>query len=455
MKLKSRTEEFTSEFLAEHRAFTEAQFFSVVRRFVVIAWLLFLLLDYYYLPKEMLAAWVGMRLLVAIVWLVTPYFFRFKKVTAHYQLVSALNVCLPDLCLIAMIHFDTYPSVYILGLILTHQMGTSILKLTRVTSVLSSLFIYATVIAVTSQHYEFDLKIHTAMTLILGGFIIFNFQYSTDEIALFKGQIEAKERERRKKEEISMELERLVIDERLSRSFPPLLVEKIKHNEEKYSKFKNSRCVVGFVDIGASALISNTMAIEESWDLKNAFMEAFVEEAKRRNCVPLTWTGDGFMFICNFFGEEDWHFRVAALIEVMHQEYEALVQRTKITVSTGLKFGFAEGEVIVGHLGKQKAFYNAHGPAINLAARLCSEAEKGQAIIANHVYATLKNYVTGFNEKGVLEYTPKGWDRPLTAAILDRRERSEYGIKCPNCDSNLLTAMNPLGQWDTLCPRCN
>lgn len=442
-------------FIKEHQVFTVNQFQGVIRHFVVFVWLLFLILDYFYLPQKLFWLWVVLRVSVAATYLLTPFIMQSPAFIRHYQFISGLNLCLTGFALNVMIRFDSYPSVYILSLILCHQMGTSLLKIRESTNLICSIFVFGMAILVTTINPHSNFKSQLATSIILIGFVVFNYQYALDEIALFRSGVSARQMERNRHKILAVALEKKIVSERISRSFPPFLLEKIKHDEAKYSKFYNSHAVVGLVDVESSAQISNQMAIDHAWDLKSLFTETFIEEAKKRGCVPLTWTGDGFMFICNFFGETDWHFRLAALIEVMHQSFDAIAQKSGVKVSTGLKFGIAEGEVIVGHLGKQKAFYNAHGTAINLAARLCSEANRGETVVSHNVYTALTANVAGFSEIGTLEFTPKGWDHPLEAMRLTRDNATSDGMRCPKCRSKFLTVMGGKGQWNVACPRCS
>jgi class 3 adenylate cyclase len=418
-------------------------------------WLLFLALDYFYLPKDFFWLWMSLRFSVAALWLLTPFIMRSAFFLRHYQFISAINLCLTGFALNVMIRFDAYPSVYILSLILCHQMGAALLKIKPVTALLCSIFVFGMAMVVTTINPQSNFKAQLACSIILIGFIVFNYQYAVDEMELFRNSVANRQMEKNRHRFLADALEKKIVSERISRSFPPFLVEKIKHDEAKYAKFYNRHAVVGLVDVESSAQISNQMKIEDAWDLKALFTETFIEEAKKRGCVPLTWTGDGFMFICNFFGETDWHFRVAALIEGMHQAFDAIAARSGVRVSTGLKFGLAEGEVIVGHLGKQKAFYNAHGTAINLAARLCSEAGKGETVVTEAVYEALAANVAGFSEQGSLEFTPKGWDHPLRAMKLTRDSTKVEGMRCPRCRSKFFTVMSTKGQWVVVCPRCS
>lgn len=431
------------------------QFQGAIRNFVVFVWLLFLVLDYFYLPQKYFWLWATLRLSVAFVYLLTPFIMKTRAFIRYYQFIAGMNLCLTGAALNVMIRFDTYPSVYILSLILCHQMGTSLLKPREKTSLYSSLFVYGMAIIVTTINPMSNFKSQLATSLILVGLVAFNYQYAMDEIELFRSVVKNRQMEKNRHRILAEALEKKIISERISRSFPPFLVEKIKHDEAKFSKFYNEHAVVGLVDVESSAVISNRMAVDQAWDLKSVFTETFIEEAKKRGCVPLTWTGDGFMFICNFFGETDWHFRLVALIEMMHQQFDTISKLSGVTVSTGLKFGIAEGEVIVGHLGKQKAFYNAHGTAINLAARLCSEANRGETVVSNHVYNMLLSKVSGFNQSGKLEFTPKGWEEPLKAVRIARDDAASGGQRCPRCQTRYYNVKSKLGTWQPACPRCS
>lgn len=442
-------------FVEEHAAFTVKQFKGVVKYFVSVVWLLFLFLDYYYLPRDLFWLWASLRILVVTVWLSTSRYIGTRFLARKYQFISAANILVSTLALNIMIYFDSYPSAYILGLILSHQMGTVLLKLTRTVNVVCSLISYAMCVVVTAMNPASDIRHQMAILVILSGFIAFNFQYSTDEIDHFSNQVYSRENARKKGESLAHELERKFAEERMTRSFSPTLIEKVKRNERKFSRFLIQDAVIGIVDIKTISEKSDSLRIEESWDIKSLFTEVFIEEAKKRGCVPLPWTGEGFMFICNFFDEDDWHFRLAALIEVLHQDFESIVHRASVRVETGLKFGIARGQIIFGHLGKQKAFYTAHGPAINLAASLCSEAGSGETAVSEAVFAELDSRVSGLVEKRILTYKPHGWQFEHQARILVRDLKEDEGVRCEDCQTKMFTVMNENSHWDVLCPRCS
>jgi len=75
--------------------------------------------------------------------------------------------------------------------------------------------------------------------------------------------------------------------------------------------------------------------------------------------------------------------------------------------------GIAQGYATLGKIGFEGRFdYAAIGTVTNLASRLCDEAQAGQILISQRVYATVEELV---EVEPVEELTLKGFHRPITA----------------------------------------
>src|SRR5207253_4925839 len=81
-----------------------------------------------------------------------------------------------------------------------------------------------------------------------------------------------------------------------------------------------------------------------------------------------------------------------------------------------LGIGIAVGYATMGRIGFEGRFdYGAVGSVVNLAARLCSEAQGGQTLLAPTAYAALEDKVQA-NAIGPLSL--KGFHRPIPAYVV-------------------------------------
>lgn len=75
--------------------------------------------------------------------------------------------------------------------------------------------------------------------------------------------------------------------------------------------------------------------------------------------------------------------------------------------------GIALGYATLGKIGFEGRFdYGAIGTVTNMAARLCDEAQGGQILISQRVYAEVEEQVEA---EPLGEFTLKGFHRPITA----------------------------------------
>ena len=79
----------------------------------------------------------------------------------------------------------------------------------------------------------------------------------------------------------------------------------------------------------------------------------------------------------------------------------------------GFGVGIALGYATLGKIGFEGRFdYGAIGPVTNLASRLCDEAQGGQILVSQRVYAAVED-VAEAERAG--EFTLKGFHRPVPA----------------------------------------
>jgi class 3 adenylate cyclase len=80
-------------------------------------------------------------------------------------------------------------------------------------------------------------------------------------------------------------------------------------------------------------------------------------------------------------------------------------------IKLGFGVGISSGFATLGHIGSEDQFhYTAIGSVVNLASRLCDEAESGQILISEAVYAEVEELVE-VSHTG--ERTLKGFPKPI------------------------------------------
>jgi adenylate cyclase len=85
----------------------------------------------------------------------------------------------------------------------------------------------------------------------------------------------------------------------------------------------------------------------------------------------------------------------------------------KLGFELGFSVGIAHGFATLGRIGFEGRFdYAAVGSVVNLAARLCGEAEAGQILVDRRVYAAVEALVEA---EPTGELTLKGFHRPVPA----------------------------------------
>ena len=126
------------------------------------------------------------------------------------------------------------------------------------------------------------------------------------------------------------------------------------------------------------------------------------------------FAGDGLMA---FFNDPlpcpDHAARAVRMAVAMRKEVGKLMEGWKKRgLDLGFGIGIALGYATLGHIGTEDQFhYTAIGSVVNLASRLCDEADSGEVLISEAVYAEAEDEVT--IEPGG-ERTLKGLAKPVT-----------------------------------------
>src|SRR6266540_366000 len=208
------------------------------------------------------------------------------------------------------------------------------------------------------------------------------------------------------------ELERIG---RLKRFFSPQLAELIvSTGEEKLLESHRREVTVVFCDLRDFTAFSETTEPEEVMEVLREYHTALGELIFRFEGTLERFAGDGLMV---FFNDPvpcpDPAARAVRMAVAMRQRVGELTGTwRKRGHQLDFGVGIAQGYATLGKIGFEGRFdYAAIGPVTNLAARLCAEAQGGQILVSQRVYAAVEALVEA-EPLGELEL--KGFHRPVT-----------------------------------------
>ncbi len=194
------------------------------------------------------------------------------------------------------------------------------------------------------------------------------------------------------------------------------IVDKIVHDGEESIKLGGDKkdITVMFIDIRGFTPISEALEPEKVVDILNEYLTMATEEIISFNGVLDKYIGDGVMALFNVPYEIDnpEYACIKAAFAIKNNSrvlYDRLYERYGKGVEFGI--GINCGSAIVGNIGSEKRMdYTAIGDTVNTAARLESNAQRGQILISEEVYKRVAEKVK-VNEVGELKL--KGKENPI------------------------------------------
>ncbi len=209
--------------------------------------------------------------------------------------------------------------------------------------------------------------------------------------------------------------QRLSIDEIGSHVVDPI-TRKLRDPRETGLGGKKTQGVLLFLDIRGYTAMAQHRDPEETMNILNSFFNDAVPVIERNGGVIDKFVGDGMMalFGVPHSGGNDALHAINASIEL-----QALVRKVNRNhyyghdVHLQVGIGCAQGEIIAGYIGSQHRYsFTAIGPAVNLAARLCTYARGAEILCCNTCYSAVRKHVE-------VEYLEpiclKGIDTPVKA----------------------------------------
>ncbi len=209
------------------------------------------------------------------------------------------------------------------------------------------------------------------------------------------------------------ELERV---NRLKRFFSPQVAEHITSSgDEHLLESHRKEIAVVFCDLRGFTAFSDTAEPEEVMAILREYHAAMGQLIFHFDGTLEHFAGDGMMV---FFNDPltcpDPSARAVRMSVAMREQATAL---SRIWRKWGHQLGFAVGiaqnYATVGNIGFEGRFeYGAIGSVTNLASRLCDEAEAGQILVSQRVYAAVEDLI---EVEPVGDLRLKGFAKPISA----------------------------------------
>ena len=189
----------------------------------------------------------------------------------------------------------------------------------------------------------------------------------------------------------------------------PQIVEKISKDTdfELVLGGENRQIAVLFVDIRGFTTMSESLRPEEVVEILNEYLSLTTKSIFDNGGTLDKFVGDATMAVFNApFALDDYIFKAVCTAWDMKAGADAIAEKFEKRFGKSVAFGIGIncGEAVVGNIGCEfRMDYTAIGDTVNTAARLESNAERGQILISEAVYEAVKDRV---------EVTPVG-EMPL------------------------------------------
>ncbi len=157
---------------------------------------------------------------------------------------------------------------------------------------------------------------------------------------------------------------------------------------------ENVEATALFADIVGFTNMSESLSPQEVSELLNEYFGYYASCAKLYFGTVDKFLGDCVMIIFGAAKHDPQHQYHAVACALLMQQLTDRVNQDRISkgkFAVHLRIGINSGKMMAGLLGSQDRMeYTVIGDAVNLASRLCNEAEKNQVIIQQDCYTSLK-----------------------------------------------------------------
>ncbi len=180
----------------------------------------------------------------------------------------------------------------------------------------------------------------------------------------------------------------------------PQVVDKISKDKdfELVLGGENRHIAVLFVDIRGFTTMSESMRPEEVVEILNEYLSLTTKSIFDNGGTLDKFVGDATMAVFNApFELDDYIFRAVCTAWDMRAGADALADKFEKRFGKSVAFGIGVncGNAVVGNIGCEfRMDYTAIGDTVNTAARLESNAKRGQILISEDVYEAVKDRVS-------------------------------------------------------------
>ena len=179
----------------------------------------------------------------------------------------------------------------------------------------------------------------------------------------------------------------------------PQIVEKISKDTdfELVLGGENRHIAVLFVDIRGFTTMSESLRPEEVVEILNEYLSLTTKSIFDNGGTLDKFVGDATMAVFNApFALDDYIFKAVCTAWDMKAGADAIAEKFEKRFGKSVAFGIGVncGEAVVGNIGCEfRMDYTAIGDTVNTAARLESNAKRGQILISEAVYEAVKDRV--------------------------------------------------------------
>ena len=217
--------------------------------------------------------------------------------------------------------------------------------------------------------------------------------------------------EQRVSEQVS-EIERV---SRLKRFLAPQVAELLLSSSEDITKSHRRDISVVFCDLRGFTAFAETAEPEEVMGVLGEYHACLGTLIHKHEGTLDKYAGDGLMVLFNDPVPCDQPaIRAVRMAVEMRDAVGTLAGKwKKFGHQLGFGMGIAHGYATIGRIGFEGRYdYSAIGSVVNLAARLCGEAQAGQILVEPKVFMAIEDVV---DAETVGELTLKGFHRPVIA----------------------------------------
>ena len=217
------------------------------------------------------------------------------------------------------------------------------------------------------------------------------------------------------------ELERM---NRLKRYLSPQIAETILGEDKNLFKSHRRELTVVFLDLRGFTAFSDGAEPEEVMDVLRGYHAEMGKLIFQFNGTLVRFAGDGIMVFFNDPIPCDDHTEKAVrmTIEMQTRGQELRKSWLKQGYDLDLGIGLAAGYATIGNIGFEgRMDYDAIGNVINLAARLCGEAQGGQILIDRKTLSKINEFI---EVEALEDLHLKGFARPVPAFNIVRLKSS-------------------------------